>query len=73
MVWASFWLGVKVSRCLQTLMLGQVRAVIPVLMPLALNLLLFVLYWHFAKHEACFPCRQEFAGKPEDSLKSVLV
>lgn len=47
MVWASFWLGVKVSSCLQTLMLGQVCAAIPVLMPLALNLLLFVLYWHF--------------------------
>lgn len=38
MVWASSWLGIKVSSLLQTLMLGEACAAIPVLIPLYLNL-----------------------------------
>lgn len=38
MVWASSWLGIEVRSFPQALMLGKACSVIPVLIPLYLNL-----------------------------------
>lgn len=41
MVWASSWLGIEVRSFPQALMLGKACSVIPVLIPLYLNLFVF--------------------------------